>query len=512
MSSSCAEALALLPGRPLDALEADERAFVSEHLASCAACRARSEAIERAYAGLDRPAVASKGPDLLWDRIRAEIDRPLPGAAPAAPVQVTIALVCCFCHDGVTRTEATYCASCLAPHHAECFRAHGRCSAFGCEETRTVRPGAEPPRRSRLLRVAAGLLVVGGVSGIAAFTTYRVSERRHAAELAHARADYDDLVAKIRALELRVSEPVAAVTDESLSRAELAGRIEATLERVEGLIHEKNVEGLAAAFAEVDALMDEYTKKGGERSRVDRWEKRLDEWKEIRLSIKLNVWLTLGNDLLKALATANRAGEYEAGAEAYRKLLEVVARMNQEPREEFKRNADQLSIRAEMQMDELSLGVTTLEVGYVRDRTRIEWDVSAADDERGFRTITLRADGAEAAHLTVPARALKVLVAQLEKDLGLLKKAVGDSRTMLEVSADVSWASLNGHLRCGIGLDDGGLGECGDPVGLELWVAPEGQLRGPLTLRVNAAAARRLADAIKAALEPPRRRKTKRVS
>jgi len=511
VSSSCAEALALLPGRPLEALEADERAFVTEHLAACAACRARSEAIEAAYAGLRRADVAAKGPDLLWDWIRAEIDRPLPGVAPAAPVQVTIALVCCFCHDGVTRAEATYCASCLAPHHAECFRAHGRCSAFGCEETRTVRPGAEPPRRSRLLRVAVGLLVVGGVSGIAALTTYRVSERRHAAELAHVRADYDDLVAKIRALELRVSAPVPGPTDESLSRAELAGRIEATLERVQGLILEKNVDGLAAAFAEVDALMDEYMKKGGERSRVDRWEKRLDDWKEIRLSIKLNVWITLGNDLLKALATANRAGDYEAGAEAYRKLIEVVARMNQEPREEFKRNADQISLRAEMQMDELSLGVTTLAVEYVRDRTRIEWDVSAADDERGFRTLTFRADGAEAAHVTVPARALKVLVARLEKELGLLKKAGGEPRTTIEVSADVSWTSVNGHLRCGIGIDDGGLGECGEPVGLELWVAPDGQLRGPLTLKMNAAASRKLADAIKAALEPPRK-KTKRVS
>ena len=54
---------------------------------------------------------------------------------------LVIALSCSFCRGALTREEAIYCASCLAPHHPECFREHGRCSVMGCGEQRFDQAG-----------------------------------------------------------------------------------------------------------------------------------------------------------------------------------------------------------------------------------------------------------------------------------------------------------------------------------------------------------------------------------
>lgn len=98
----------------------------------------------------------------------------------------TIALACIFCHDSLPRGEAVYCASCLAPHHRECFGAHERCAAPGCGEALTVRPLRVERRRGawrdRLSRSAVVLLaaVVGGATALAA----RADPARDAAESA----------------------------------------------------------------------------------------------------------------------------------------------------------------------------------------------------------------------------------------------------------------------------------------------------------------------------------------
>ncbi len=92
----------------------------------------------------------------------------------AGALQLSIALFCSFCHDSVARAEACYCASCLAPHHEECFRTHGRCSAMGCEETQTVRPRLEEPRPVATPRrfgrygLGVALVALGGLGGAVA--------------------------------------------------------------------------------------------------------------------------------------------------------------------------------------------------------------------------------------------------------------------------------------------------------------------------------------------------------
>ncbi|MCO5166046.1 MAG: hypothetical protein M9894_06725 [Planctomycetes bacterium] len=90
-----------------------------------------------------------------------------------------ISLPCIFCHDALARGDAVYCASCLAPHHRECFGAHERCAAPGCGEALTVRPLRVERRRGawrdRLGRSAVVLLaaVVGGAAALAAASDLR---------------------------------------------------------------------------------------------------------------------------------------------------------------------------------------------------------------------------------------------------------------------------------------------------------------------------------------------------
>lgn len=196
---SCAQVRDLLPLRPLDALEEDEESFVSGHLEGCLVCRERALAHDGA---VDDLAAALAGPEhepraeqntRVWAKVEAALAAgpalgkgALAAPAPAVP-ELAISLACAYCHDGLARAEACYCASCLAPHHEECFRAHGRCSAIGCEETLTVRPAglapvvvlegkkAAPP--SRLRRLLGTGLVAVVASSAAALATNGLRDR-----------------------------------------------------------------------------------------------------------------------------------------------------------------------------------------------------------------------------------------------------------------------------------------------------------------------------------------------
>jgi hypothetical protein len=69
---------------------------------------------------------------------------------------------CCFCHDDLGGdVQAVYCATCLAPHHSDCFSRHGTCSTPGCQDNRHVSPSTEAEPRSR--RVTTGLVLAVGL-------------------------------------------------------------------------------------------------------------------------------------------------------------------------------------------------------------------------------------------------------------------------------------------------------------------------------------------------------------
>jgi hypothetical protein len=175
---TCVEVRSLLALRPLDLLEEDEAATVESHLMGCPACRTQARSHDEVFAMLketpdELPGDDAPLPKEVWTKITQALDaKTAPAEVAAAPAPETIALVCALCHDVLARTDACYCASCLAPHHGECWRARGRCSAFGCEETRTVRPALESaavrPAWSLRSVAFAAALVAGGALGAAA--------------------------------------------------------------------------------------------------------------------------------------------------------------------------------------------------------------------------------------------------------------------------------------------------------------------------------------------------------
>jgi hypothetical protein len=104
-----------------------------------------------------------------WEALEAEI-----GAAERRG-SLRVRLTCGYCHDRLERGQASYCASCLAPHHAECFAEHGMCVIPGCEETALVRAGGASPRPVRRRALLLPGLVLAGLAGVAAYQAGVVS-------------------------------------------------------------------------------------------------------------------------------------------------------------------------------------------------------------------------------------------------------------------------------------------------------------------------------------------------
>ncbi len=175
--AACEEIRSLLAIRSLDVLEDEERAHLDAHLATCATCRRAAASLEEACRVVGAIGGSRRAPPAhLWQGIASALDKPLEDELDAARAvsAIRIALDCSYCRDALTREEAVYCASCLAPHHEECFREHRRCSTYGCDETRTVRPQpsvvesaprvARPRRRVPLPVAIAGAVALCGAS------------------------------------------------------------------------------------------------------------------------------------------------------------------------------------------------------------------------------------------------------------------------------------------------------------------------------------------------------------
>lgn len=109
-------------------------------LADLALDPALAPTVERVHAALSVPVVVA--PAGLRARVEARRASDRPGDRAGARV----ALRCTYCHDGLTAGDACHCATCLAPHHPDCFAAHGRCGVHGCGGARVVRAGLPAPR------------------------------------------------------------------------------------------------------------------------------------------------------------------------------------------------------------------------------------------------------------------------------------------------------------------------------------------------------------------------------
>jgi hypothetical protein len=164
--TACDELRPLIAARPLSVLEPEEEARVAEHLVLCAPCTREAERLAATLA--EAVPDKRKAPDAAWAKLAERIARDQ--ALPHSKEEPRVTLACSFCHAGLAKAEAVYCASCLAPHHADCFEEHGRCSAPGCGETQVVKPraGVAPARRPRVRwRPLVLTLVVAGASAAA---------------------------------------------------------------------------------------------------------------------------------------------------------------------------------------------------------------------------------------------------------------------------------------------------------------------------------------------------------
>ncbi|MBI3726077.1 hypothetical protein HY251_19280 [bacterium] len=135
MTRDCFELTEILVSRTTGTIEPAELARLESHLGSCGSCTDLAKDLEDALASTKpEPRFSNDS----WEELRAEIEK----RKLLAPPDLKVLLTCTFCHGSLERPETVYCASCLAPHHGECFESHGRCSATGCTETLTVQPRA----------------------------------------------------------------------------------------------------------------------------------------------------------------------------------------------------------------------------------------------------------------------------------------------------------------------------------------------------------------------------------
>lgn len=149
--------------------EARAMATLRTHVEGCARCRASTEGLDRALTPPPLPFSPAELLPAIKERLaRREGQAVVAEVAPALSVR----LLCTYCRDGLGGPDPVYCATCLAPHHGDCFAEHGRCAATGCEGRQVVRTADPAPvRRSRQSGLALVLLGAIGAGGVAALTS-----------------------------------------------------------------------------------------------------------------------------------------------------------------------------------------------------------------------------------------------------------------------------------------------------------------------------------------------------
>lgn len=325
--SACAAVRPLLDLAPLELLDDEERRALEAHVEGCGACRAQLAALGVALAA-DRAAVEEETPPMsssLRDRLvaavpavreHAEEKKAGPGPLTVDPARVDevgrrIALSCSYCHGRTTRDEVAFCATCLAPHHVECFTTHGRCALPGCEEAAVVRPqltSVGPVRRRRrrgpwigLAALAAGLGgAVAALSGPERLDGYSplvarvVEETTQASRELEAAAREGD---RARAEALRAKLDLApwlqdAITDGPEVRALLREHAERLRARADALLAEPRVT-LDLQDVDLRAAVDALARQAGRNILVGR---HVDE--RVTLSLRDVAW----TEALRALA------------------------------------------------------------------------------------------------------------------------------------------------------------------------------------------------------------------
>ncbi len=119
------------------------------------------------------------------------------------------------------------------------------------------------------------------------------------------------------------------------------------------LAEQKQVEELVVKFTQLRAIMNEYQQIGTQevKKKLEKWGDKLRDLGEVRLSIQLQVFISEGNQYLRAMAEAIRNDEYDAALDQFKQIEELCEQMKAEEREVFHRNAEALYLRGKALAD-----------------------------------------------------------------------------------------------------------------------------------------------------------------
>lgn len=145
--------------------------------------------------------------------------------------------------------------------------------------------------------------------------------------------------------------PVSTGQEERLKQLE--ERIDALFKEIVKLAEDRQVEELIVKFTELRQVMNEFGSSGTieVRKKLEKWNQRLSELGEVQLSIKLQVYISEGNQHLRAMADAIRDDQYDAALDRFNQINDLCEQMRAEEREVFHRNAEALFLRGKALAD-----------------------------------------------------------------------------------------------------------------------------------------------------------------
>jgi hypothetical protein len=146
---------------------------------------------------------------------------------------------------------------------------------------------------------------------------------------------------------------IPGATGDELKMKDLEERIEGLFREIVKLAEERQVEELITKFTELRQVMNEFGSSGTAevRKKLDKWNQRLSDLGEVQLSIKLQVYITEGNQHLKAMADAIRDDLFDVALDRFNQINDLCEQMRSEEREVFKRNAEALFLRGKALAD-----------------------------------------------------------------------------------------------------------------------------------------------------------------
>lgn len=148
--------------------------------------------------------------------------------------------------------------------------------------------------------------------------------------------------------------PTETPTGPASGNTELERRIEELFRQIVQLAQERQHDELVKKFTELRQIMTEYGEDGTEevRRKLEKWNQRLSELGEVRLSIKLQIYINEGNRFLRNMQDAIREEQFDVALENFARIEAVVEDMRNEEREVFHQNADALQLRGQSLADQ----------------------------------------------------------------------------------------------------------------------------------------------------------------